>query len=68
MNERWKWTKAFDLLFWILGGSEEGVLDGLMEALNTGKAFRDPSRPQRKRQPRKGKLNNMEMIIVVKVT
>ena len=39
-----------------------------MEALNTGKAFRDPSRPQRKRQPRKGKLNNMKMIIAIKVT
>jgi len=28
---------------------QEGVLDGLMEALNTGSAFRDPSRPARKK-------------------
>jgi len=43
-----------------IGGSEEGVLDGLMEALNTGKAFRDPSRPQRKRQPRKARPGELE--------
>lgn len=30
---------------------QEGVLDGLMEALNTGSAFRDPSRPARKKAP-----------------
>lgn len=30
---------------------QEGVLDGLMEALNTGSAFRDPSRPMRKKAP-----------------
>lgn len=30
---------------------QEGVLDGLMEALNTGSAFRDPSRPLRKKAP-----------------
>ena len=35
-------------------GDEEGVLDGLMQALQNGSAFRDPSRPNRKRQPRKG--------------
>jgi len=34
-------------------GDDEGVLDGLMQALATGDAFRDPSRPKRKRQPRK---------------
>ncbi|XP_020610093.1 protein diaphanous homolog 1-like [Orbicella faveolata] len=28
---------------------QEGVLDGLMEALNTGSAFRDPTRPARKK-------------------
>lgn len=28
---------------------QEGVLDGLMEALNTGSAFRDPARPARKK-------------------
>lgn len=28
---------------------QEGVLDGLMEALQTGSAFRDPSRPARKK-------------------
>ena len=32
---------------------EEGVLDGLMAALESGSAFRDSSRPQRRRQPRK---------------
>lgn len=35
-------------------GDDEGVLDGLMQALETGSAFRDPSRPARRRQPRKG--------------
>ena len=34
--------------------NQEGVLDGLMEALKTGSAFRDPSRPARKRKERKG--------------
>jgi hypothetical protein len=30
--------------------NQEGVLDGLMEALKTGSAFRDPSRPARKKR------------------
>lgn len=36
-------------------GDDEGVLDGLMQALETGSAFRDPSRPARRRQPRKAR-------------
>ena len=36
---------------------QEGVLDGLMEALKTGSAFRDPARPARKKAAgRKGKF------------
>jgi len=31
---------------------DEGVLDGLMQALESGSAFRDPNRPQRRRKPR----------------
>jgi diaphanous 1/diaphanous 2 len=30
--------------------NQEGVIDGLMEALKTGSAFRDPSRPARKKR------------------
>eukprot|EP00794_Sanderia_malayensis_P007389 gene7389-8209_t len=41
-------------------GGEEGVLDDLMEALNTGRAFRDPSRPERKRQQRKGRPGDLQ--------
>ena len=37
-------------------GDDEGVLDGLMQALETGSAFRDPSRPGRRRAPRKGMI------------
>lgn len=36
-------------LFSLVDDDQEGVLDGLMEALNTGSAFRDPSRPARKK-------------------
>ena len=36
-------------LFSFVDDDQEGVLDGLMEALNTGSAFRDPSRPARKK-------------------
>ena len=35
--------------------NQEGVLDGLMEALKTGSAFRDPSRPGRKKRTNRGK-------------
>lgn len=38
--------------------NQEGVLDGLMEALKTGSAFRDPSRPARKKKERRGKIRN----------
>ena len=41
-------------------GDDEGVLDGLMQALETGSAFRDPSRPARRRQPRKGLSISMD--------
>jgi len=37
---------------------EEGVLDGLMAALESGSAFRDPSRPKRRREPRKPRASN----------
>ena len=44
----------------IMGGeNQEGVLDGLMEALKTGSAFRDPSRPARKKRERRGKLTEL---------
>ncbi|XP_048589286.1 protein diaphanous homolog 2 isoform X2 [Nematostella vectensis] len=33
--------------------NQEGVLDGLMQALQTGSAFRDPTRPARKKNPAK---------------
>jgi len=46
--------KAIDLD----AAGEEGVLDGLMAALESGSAFRDPSRPQRRRQPRKNRAGN----------
>ena len=48
------------LFILFLAGGEEGVLDDLMEALSSGRAFRDPSRPERKRQPRKG---NMSLVL-----
>ncbi|XP_028397686.1 protein diaphanous homolog 1-like [Dendronephthya gigantea] len=35
--------------------NQEGVLDGLMEALKTGSAFRDPSRPARKKKERRAR-------------
>ena len=35
--------------FFTADDDQEGVLDGLMEALNTGSAFRDPARPARKK-------------------
>lgn len=42
---------------WLTDDDQEGVLDGLMEALQTGSAFRDPSRPARKKAGgRKGVL------------
>ena len=53
------------------GGNQEGVLDGLMEALKTGSAFRDPSRPARKKKERKGKglvpILGMLMLILCKI-
>ncbi|EDV21489.1 uncharacterized protein TRIADDRAFT_60004 [Trichoplax adhaerens] len=33
---------------------QEGVLDGLMQALQTGSAFRDPTKPVRKREGKPG--------------
>lgn len=39
--------------------NQEGVLDGLMEALKTGSAFRDPSRPPRKKKERRGERRNI---------
>jgi len=42
-------------------GDDEGVLDGLMQALETGSAFRDPSRPARRRQPRKARTNKADL-------
>jgi len=41
-------------------------LDGLMQALETGSAFRDPSRPARKRQPRKG-LISLSFVSIVNI-
>lgn len=37
--------------------TQEGVLDGLMEALKTGSAFRDPSRPARKKKNHRSKIH-----------
>lgn len=43
---------------------QEGVLDGLMEALNTGSAFRDPTRPARKKAGgKKGKITCVTNIV-----
>ncbi|XP_065668594.1 protein diaphanous homolog 1 isoform X2 [Hydra vulgaris] len=56
-KEAAKQTKGKNLLD--SAGDEEGVLDGLMQALQNGSAFRDPSRPNRKRQPRKGKAGDL---------
>lgn len=43
---------------------QEGVLDGLMEALNTGSAFRDPARPARKKAGgKKGKITCVTKIV-----
>lgn len=41
------WLDIF--CFFTADDDQEGVLDGLMEALNTGSAFRDPARPARKK-------------------
>ena len=43
---------------------QEGVLDGLMEALNTGSAFRDPARPARKKAGgKKGKMTRVTQVV-----
>ena len=44
--------------------NQEGVLDGLMEALKTGSAFRDPSRPARKKKERRGKILNKQALLL----
>ena len=44
-------SHQLSLFFVFVDDDQEGVLDGLMEALNTGSAFRDPSRPLRKKAP-----------------
>lgn len=51
-------------LFFFVDDDQEGVLDGLMEALNTGSAFRDPTRPARKKAG--GKKGNT--IFITQVT
>lgn len=53
-NQKGSPRKKFYLLTFLslsADDNQEGVLDGLMEALNTGSAFRDPSRPVRKKAP-----------------
>ena len=58
---------SFFVLFFSADDDQEGVLDGLMEALNTGSAFRDPSRPARKKAPagKKGEITDVTQSVTL---
>lgn len=61
MTSLWTGILQVSLFLFFLDDDQEGVLDGLMEALNTGSAFRDPSRPARKKAPggKKGEITDV---------